>query len=114
MTDKAGDKPKNPAEHPLAIEVAVARFRALKSPASHLLTGMPVLHDALGLPVDVGDEVWWPILERGSQQIGWRSGQVFERAMDALHVYVVATERRQWVKPERVIAVTRLLKGGER
>lgn len=114
MTDKPGDKPKNPAEHPIHVEVAVARFKALASPGSHLLTGMPVLHDALGLPVDVGDEVWWPILESGAQKIGWRSGNVFERAMDALHVVCAQTERRQWLRPERVIAVTRLLKGGER
>lgn len=114
MTDKPGDKPKNPAERSVAIDEAVARFRALAGPNSHLVTGMPVLRDALGLPVDVGDEVWWPVIESGAQKIGWRSGQVMARAVDALHVYNVQGERKQWLKPDRCIAVTRLLKGGER
>jgi hypothetical protein len=100
--------------HPVSIDDAVARFRALGRPGSHTITGMPVLHDALGLPVDVGDELWWPILGTGTQRIEWRSGQVMERATDSLHVFCRETERKQWVKPERAIAVTRLLKGGER
>lgn len=103
-----------PCCHPVSIDAAVARFRALARPDSHLFTGMPILHDSLGLPVDVGDEIRWAVIETGSQKLGWRGGQVFERAVDALHIVVFETERRMWIKPERVIAVTRLLKGGER
>lgn len=113
MTDKPGDTPKNPAQLSIHAEVAIARFKALRSPASHLVTGMPVLKDALELPVDVGDEIRWAVLETGSQRIGWRGGRVFERAMDALHVMTNETERKIWMKPERCIAVTRLL-GGEK
>lgn len=107
--------PGCPCCFPVTVEAATTRFRALASPDSHLITAMPVLHDALGLPVDVGDEVRWSVLQREADGgTEWRGGQVMARAQDALQVKSWETERVMWLKPGRVIAVTRLLRGGER
>ncbi len=112
MTDRAGDKPKNPFEHPIPVDVAIARFRALKDVGGN--HGFPVMHDALGLPFEVGDEVIWAGRKQSDASIVLWRGQVMDRGTEQCQVFNWHTERKLWMLCERVVCVTRLLKGGER